>query len=88
MRRKKDLEELEREIQELKTAIQNRDSIIKGQEDLKNLDLQLRKLQSLRRSQIRHNNQLQETYVLMSKRLERKIKEMESRFNPSSRSIG
>lgn len=68
--------------------IEKEQQILVEQAAKRALIVDLRKAQSLRRSHIRYCNQLQETYRLVEVRLVRKQKELERRFNPSSREMG
>lgn len=83
------MHDIEGKIASIKGSLAEKElQILASQAERRTLMAELRKNQSLRRTQTRYCNQLQENYRLLELKVNRKIKELEIRFNPSSRVCG
>lgn len=89
MKARETLNEVETRIIETKHAILEKEKEISmKQAEKRGLLIELRKKQALRRQQSRYTNQVEEAYLAMERKLARKQRELENRFNPSSRKLG
>ena len=81
--------EIEGKISTIKASIKDKENkILTDQAERRLLIAELHKTQGLKRKQSRQIAQLEADYATREAQLKRKTKELEVRFNPSSRELG